>query len=222
MRLHIILIFFLLLEPINTLASEGISLGLNAGSDFKDMDYIGLDVGYKNDDILFSLGFKKNTRNEVDFVSGIYYDLYRNSEFSLYLGSGLEDKNAFLSYGTNYKLSENIDLGIGIKTVFEDRNKNRQEGFLNARFYLSPEGKNRNMPRHVRKKDDVAKKENYDLDREINENIVRSITHIVKKNEWLLKISRNYDVSVDDILTLNQNIKNPNLIYPGQIIFISK
>ncbi|MDN4731878.1 hypothetical protein QYZ38_25910 [Vibrio parahaemolyticus] len=101
-RLHIILIFFLLLEPINSLASEGISLGLNAGSDFKDMDYIGLDVGYKNDDILFSLGFNKNTGNEVDFVSGIYYDLYRNSEFSLYFGSGLEDKNAFLSYGINY------------------------------------------------------------------------------------------------------------------------
>ncbi|KIP66037.1 hypothetical protein SN11_23365 [Vibrio harveyi] len=217
MRLHIILIFFLLLEPINSLASEGISLGLNAGSDFKDMDYIGLDVGYKNDAILFSLGFNKNTGNEVDFVSGIYYDLYRNSEFSLYFGSGLEDKNAFLSYGINYKLSENIDFGLGMRTVFESRNKNSQEGFLNTRFYFNQQKTEKVIENNI---DSV--KEVSGLDRVFYEDKRQPISYTVRKGDWLLKITKMFDVDLKEIIILNRDIINPNRIYPGQIILISK
>ncbi|KAA8596176.1 hypothetical protein F0Z19_5071 [Vibrio cyclitrophicus] len=43
-------------------------------------------------------------------------------------------------------------------------------------------------------------------------------THIVKKDEWLLKIGKNYDMTIEKLIELNPSLSgsNLNLIYPGQ------
>ena len=46
------------------------------------------------------------------------------------------------------------------------------------------------------------------------------IYYVVKKGDNLSKIARVYGVTVKNILSWNPDIKNPNLIYPGQIIRI--
>lgn len=45
--------------------------------------------------------------------------------------------------------------------------------------------------------------------------------YTVKSGDSLYKIAKNYNITVEDILKLNY-IKNPDLIYPGQEIVISK
>ena len=45
------------------------------------------------------------------------------------------------------------------------------------------------------------------------------ITYIVKKGDTLSKIAHKYGVTVDSIVQLN-NIKNPNVIYPGDKLYI--
>ena len=44
------------------------------------------------------------------------------------------------------------------------------------------------------------------------------IEHIVRKGENLTLIAKKYGITVNDILKLNPNIKNPNLIYVNQLI----
>lgn len=45
--------------------------------------------------------------------------------------------------------------------------------------------------------------------------------YTVKSGDSLYKIAKNHNITVEDILKLNF-IPNPNLIYPGQEIVISK
>lgn len=45
--------------------------------------------------------------------------------------------------------------------------------------------------------------------------------YTVKSGDSLYKIAKNHNITVEDILKLNI-IPNPNLIYPGQEIVISK
>ena len=40
--------------------------------------------------------------------------------------------------------------------------------------------------------------------------------HIVKRNDTLSAIANKYGITLDEIMRLNPDIKNPNLIYPGQ------
>jgi hypothetical protein len=129
----------------------------------------------------------------------------------------LEDKNAFLSYGINYKLSENIDVGLGMRTVFESRNENSQEGFLNTRFYFNQKKSEKVIEENI---DSV--KEVSSLDRVFYEDKRQSISYTVRKGDWLLKITKMFDVDLKEIIILNPDIINSDLIYPGQIILISK
>nr|WP_275138670.1 LysM domain-containing protein [Vibrio furnissii] len=52
-------------------------------------------------------------------------------------------------------------------------------------------------------------------DRDIG--IVDNGSYTVKKDDYLYKIARNHHVSIKYLLRIN-NIKQPDLIYPGQII----
>jgi LysM repeat protein len=46
------------------------------------------------------------------------------------------------------------------------------------------------------------------------------VNHKLKKGETLPMLADSYLTSVERILKLNQNIKNPNLLYPNQILKI--
>lgn len=52
-----------------------------------------------------------------------------------------------------------------------------------------------------------------------NPNKDKEITYTVKRGDTLFKIANRYGVSVESIVQRN-NIKNPNLIYPGQVLKI--
>lgn len=52
-----------------------------------------------------------------------------------------------------------------------------------------------------------------------NENIGQMVTYTVKRGDTLTKIALKYNTTVEEIVSLN-NIQNPNLIYPGQVLKI--
>lgn len=45
-------------------------------------------------------------------------------------------------------------------------------------------------------------------------------THTVVKGDSLWKIAVKYEVGLSEIIELNKQFKNPDLIYPGQIVYI--
>lgn len=49
-----------------------------------------------------------------------------------------------------------------------------------------------------------------------------TITYTVKPGDTLSKIARKYGTTVSNIISLNPSIKNPNLIYPGEIFTIKQ
>lgn len=52
---------------------------------------------------------------------------------------------------------------------------------------------------------------------------VRSATYQIKKGDNLIKIARQFGLnSLDEILSLNPQIKNPNMIYEGQVLNLPK
>ena len=53
-----------------------------------------------------------------------------------------------------------------------------------------------------------------------NSNCTNSITYVVKSGDTLSQIALNYNTTVAEIAYLN-NIRNVNLIYPGQILYIT-
>ena len=52
------------------------------------------------------------------------------------------------------------------------------------------------------------------------QNPEKTIFYTVKRGDTLTLIAKKYNTTVVDIIALNTNIKNPNLIYPGQIFKI--
>ena len=54
-----------------------------------------------------------------------------------------------------------------------------------------------------------------------NSNSSVTLTYTVKKGDTLSQIALKYGTSVSSIVALNPIIKNPNLIYPGQIFIIN-
>ena len=47
-----------------------------------------------------------------------------------------------------------------------------------------------------------------------------ALWHTVVRGECLWKIARDYGVELTELIARNPQIKNPNLIYPGQILFV--
>lgn len=55
---------------------------------------------------------------------------------------------------------------------------------------------------------------------EVDWNVLTDVYYLVKKGDCLNTISEYFYTKVDEIVTLNSDIKNPNLIYVGQVIRI--
>ena len=49
----------------------------------------------------------------------------------------------------------------------------------------------------------------------------KHIRHVVQKGESLWQISKQYQVPVERLVRLNPAIKDPNVIFPGQIINVA-
>ena len=60
---------------------------------------------------------------------------------------------------------------------------------------------------------------NEEINSESNSNINQRVTYTVKRGDCLWNIARYYGVTVKYLVNLN-GIKNPRLIYPGQVLFI--
>lgn len=46
-------------------------------------------------------------------------------------------------------------------------------------------------------------------------------TYTVLKGDTMYKIAKSYGMTLEDLIKMNPEIKNPSLIYPGQVIYIS-
>ena len=48
-----------------------------------------------------------------------------------------------------------------------------------------------------------------------------TITYTVKKDDYMKKIAREHGITLEQLIALNPQVKNPNLIYAGQVLVIS-
>ncbi len=222
----------LLISPFKSIANNGVNLGLSLGQSFENVASFETDIGYRNNSWLFTFGLDNSSVTDTEFTSQIAYTLNKSDDYSIDIGVGLEASNPVLSYGVHRKIFKQIDAELGIKTVFGTNNGNKQEGYLTIRYYLTGSDSNTghisnsiksNIPAKtvgVSVAEAVQPKLDYSLEVDVIESVSQPIVHIVVKDEWLLKLSRMYDVSLDKILLVNPDIANPNIIFPDQLIVI--
>ena len=56
---------------------------------------------------------------------------------------------------------------------------------------------------------------------EVKEAAPITITYTVKKDDYMRKIAREHGITLEQLIALNPQVKNPNLIYAGQVLVIS-
>lgn len=228
MRINtILMVVFLFLSNVNV-AKSSFNLGVINGTDFDKTSYFGLDLGVEDDLILYKVGFSRYSAKETNFVSEIVYNLYDSHKYSIYAGAGIEDSDFLLTYGVNYNLTKSMKLEFGMRTILESNRYNQQEGYVGVRFYANNANNitdvlplpDEDIPlkeitetKGLVSEDDSVFLENYE---------VSSNLYVIKEGDWLLKISRELNVELETLLMLNPDILEPNIIYPNQVIRISK
>ena len=202
-------------DNTNMLSSEGILL-YQLNNDWQ----LGAGVKYRySDDI------GNNTVSDMQ----LRYHAFQNKEWGFDLGAGMENSRPKLLYHFLYKSSPQFSLRAGLNTIFDKNDNNRLEAVLGFDYFFSSENENEFV---VEPEPILSAKHELDISRS-NIKVSKEASDMpalkkgtplhkreyqVKEGDWLLHIARTFNTSVAVLLKMNHDIKNPDLIYPNQII----
>lgn len=191
----------------------------------------------------FSLGagvksftdYQDSNKNRLDIVGLV--DLYQDEKVNISLGSGFEGRSPKIEYAIGYHFSPSVSIKAGLRQVLSrdfDENytdfslgvvytyKNKSQGIEKL---LLPDLVDNTLPERdvieLSKLSPLGQNQiQDDTDQGFeSEDIVNGDNkiYVVVKGDYLYKIARRFDTTVKHLLKMNV-IKNPDLIYPDQII----
>lgn len=175
------------------------------------------------------------------------FDLYNDGLVSVDLGAGFEGRSPKIEYAISYHLNPDFSIKAGLRQVlsrdFEENYTDFSVGFvytwplsLNVPQEIDniPELEQPSAPLitdssvaelidttppEINEPEEVTDVTPSGVDSAPDIPVVDITSHIVKKDEYLYKIARMYNTSAEYLLKINE-IKTPDLIYPGQVIKI--
>lgn len=185
-----------------------------------------------------------NRKVRLDVIG--LFDVYTDGQVSVDLGAGFEGRSPKIEYAIGYRLSPKFSIKAGLRQVmsrdFEENYTDFSLGFIYTfplSSNVSPVADNVLTPELEQLSDHpsqtaalgladttalVVNEVDNDTDRSLDYmNVSKDIdeadvgSYTVKKGDYLYKIARNHHTSVKHLIRIN-NIKRPDLIYPGQII----
>lgn len=183
-----------------------------------------------------------NRKVRLDVIG--LFDVYTDGQISVDLGAGFEGRSPKIEYAIGYHLNPKFSIKAGLRQVmsrdFEENYTDFSLGFIYTfplssnvspalDSVLTPE-QSTNHPSEtgtlvsagtttleVNGLDDDTDQSSDDMSGGEAIGVPDISSYTVKKDDYLYKIARNHHTSVKHLLRIN-NIKRPDLIYPGQII----
>lgn len=227
-------------------AGIGAKYGYNFdGEMYKDSQSI--DLLYQYNQVQFNLGVKHyEILNESEYIIdlGLLYSIYDGNVFDLKVGVGMEDKYPTIEYVAEYALNNHLGINIGLNQVLnDDLGENQREAVLGLSYYFYDSNSEIVLTDSVTRPyslaagiDESCKMDVPDNECELNISAKKqgikispepepepelkpklNLPYVVKEGDWLYQLRRDYDFDLEEIVE-NNNIEDPDLILPGQVL----
>lgn len=168
---------------------------------------------------------------------GLLYNIHDGDAIDLKVGVGIEDKYPTIEYVAEYAVSNNLGMNIALNQVLnDDFGQNQREVVFGLSYFFfdntrinspddieaRPYSLNADLTKpcqiqadtnecladtHVDKKSKPKEK----VEPEV------SLPYVVKEGDWLYQLRRDYGFDLEEIIK-NNDLKNPDLIIPGQVL----
>ncbi|MGR5335305.1 LysM peptidoglycan-binding domain-containing protein [Vibrio gigantis] len=219
----------------------GASYGYNFDGDMYENSQ-SLQLIYQYNRIQVNLGGKhyklEGTSEYIPDISALY-SVHDGDILDLKVGFGFEDKYPTVEYVVDYALTKNLGATISLnQTLNDDFGQNQREAVLGLAYYfyesrMDHELKNiEPRPYSLDNEDksqcltlaeegdcsDNAEPKTQPKEKPTTKvNVKPNLPYVVQEGDWLYKICRDYGFDYKEIIE-NNNISNPDLIYPGQVL----
>ncbi|WP_322851315.1 LysM peptidoglycan-binding domain-containing protein [Vibrio harveyi] len=157
-------------------------------------------------------------RNTFSVSASQQFQLAR--KLNLELGTGYAYRSAFVAYGIRYQLSNYITALTGYRFSLGDTDINKNQFYTGLSITLG-HPKALEEPNTSMQKMETPKSEKHHLENNAEKSNTKLHQYIVKRGDWLIKISKEHNISMSNLIK-NNKLKNINLIYPGDVIYYLK
>lgn len=200
----------------------------------KDVFNLGLGIKGYND-------YENKNNIKLDVVG--LFDLYNDKQVNIGLGAGFEGRSPKIEYAIGYKLSPKFSIKAGLRHILSrDYDENYTDFSLGFIYTLHSNSHTKKSGEYSNSDTDVVKDNSLlviqdqendsisdgdelvinNIQQALDDNTVEVISeqtdfYTVKNGDHLYKIARLKNTTLERLLKVN-NFKNPDVIFPGQII----
>ncbi|CAH6781509.1 LysM peptidoglycan-binding domain-containing protein [Vibrio chagasii] len=233
-------------EPNSNRVGASVNYGYNFDGDMYETSQ-SLNFLYQYNLFQFNLGIKRYDGSyDEEYISDLsmLYSLYQGNKFDFKIGVGLENQNPTIEYVSEYTFNDYFGLNIILNQVLNnDFGQNQREVVAGLTYYFYEGGKDEELrevqprPALVDKqvlnpcKTKLSKAECDSVGEAPSEHVVElnqvlaspntkpqlELPYVVQEGDWLYQLRREYDFDLEEIIR-NNNIEDPDLIFPGQIL----
>ncbi|MEZ8510195.1 LysM domain-containing protein [Vibrio splendidus] len=220
-------------------ASHILGVGANYGHNFDGDMYKNSQSFYflyQYNRLQLNLGIKHyKLLDDSEYIPdlGLLYSIHDGDALDLKVGVGIEDKYPTIEYVAEYALNESFGATIALnQTLNDDFGQNQREAVVGLSYYFydskrkieSDQVEPRPSSLEITKAPDcTSNPTDMDCDTDtmshsISEVAVKpTLPYVVQEGDWLYELRRKFGFDLEEIIE-NNDIENPDLIHPGQVL----
>ncbi|MFA0545921.1 LysM peptidoglycan-binding domain-containing protein [Vibrio splendidus] len=163
----------------------------------------------------------------------LLYSIHDGDTLDLKVGVGIEDKYPTIEYLAEYALNEYFGASIALnQTLNDDFGQNQREAVVGLSYYFNDRKRKiesdqvelRPSSLEITKAPDcTSDPDDMDCDFDTMSNSISEVAvkpilpYVVQEGDWLYELRRKFGFDLEEIIESN-DIENPDLIYPGQVL----
>ncbi|MGR2890302.1 LysM peptidoglycan-binding domain-containing protein [Vibrio vulnificus] len=213
--------------------------GYNFDGDMYD-DSQSLHLFYQYNRVQLNLGAKHyqlDSKSETIPDLSLLYSIHDGDLLDLKLGVGLEDKYPTVEYIVEYSINNHFGATIALnQTLNEDFGQNQREAVVGLSYYFYDSNRahkpavtehraNFIQPTDVKLSPEIEAQSALQVEEKSETKLINTtdvakkpnLPYVVQEGDWLHKLRRKFGFDLDEIIEKN-NIENPDLIFPGQVL----
>ncbi|WP_394141852.1 LysM peptidoglycan-binding domain-containing protein [Vibrio chagasii] len=205
----------------------GANYGYNFDGDMYDNSQ-SLYFIYKYNRLQLNLGIKHyKLLDNSEYIPdlGLLYSIHDGDALDFKVGVGIEDKYPTIEYVVDYAVNSTLGVNVAFNQVLNDDFGQNQREVVVGFSYLFFDTSRINATSVIEiRPNDVAADPITPRQIQVDKDECRTdidkkpkLPYVVKEGDWLYKLHRDYDFDLEEIMK-NNDIKDPNIIFPGQVL----